>query len=306
MASRPSSAYEPYKHEQVPEPYDPERPLVPDGASKAVRQTPARERRSSRRATTNYTRIALRALAFAFAISIVGVQAHALYVYLDTRTDTAVNRVTNLNTELWAFLDVWPNWAILGTAILATLIQIVALGTLCSCVSTNLPFVLQVYLQSIAMIADLVCFSWILQCISIRQSVVHTWGAYLSSILLILAWLAAVIYFKLVGSAGKDKKNWDIWSWSCHPKETTDVHIPWKALCVENVRLMAVGSFPFFPCPEMLQRDTMSLTLERLSCLPDLYLLRFGRCIAGRDCQLCHFCGQTIQRPQGREIRVGL
>ncbi|KIV92140.1 hypothetical protein PV10_06602 [Exophiala mesophila] len=203
MASRPSSAYEPFTHSQVPEPYDPEKPLVPQGPSESPRQKPTRERRV-RRATTNYTRIVLRALAFAFAVSIIGIQAHTLYVYLDTRNDTAINRVTNLKTELWAFLDVWPNWAIMGTAILATLIQVVAIGTLCSC------------------------------CISIRQSVVHTWGAYLSSIVLIMAWLAAVVYFKVVGNAGKSKKNWDIWTWSCHPKETSDAHIPWKGLCVEN------------------------------------------------------------------------
>jgi hypothetical protein len=54
--------------------------------------------------------------------------------------------------------------------------------------------------------------------------------------LLLAAWIAALVYFKVVDSMGDKKKNWDLWSWSCHKRSTKDGDVAWNALCIENVR----------------------------------------------------------------------
>lgn len=86
--------------------------------------------------------------------------------------------------------------------------------------------------------------SLVQQCQSARRGASHVWAVYLSSSLLLVAWIAALVYFKVVDSMGDKKKNWDLWSWSCHKRSTKDGDVAWNALCIENVRLNPESDIP--------------------------------------------------------------
>jgi hypothetical protein len=63
----------------------------------------------------------------------------------------------------------------------------------------------------------------------------HTVGVFISSAILILFWIAAMIYFKLAITKDKSKAMWDIWTWSCHERSVKG-EIPWNILCILQVR----------------------------------------------------------------------
>lgn len=133
-------AFEPFRHgqalEQVPEPYDPEKPLVPDSEKpRSIRQQYDVTHHSKSRAAPNYVRITLRTVALALAISIMAMQAHSLYVWFSTRKDNSLTRTNGMTMKVWAVLDPWPTWITLGASVFAALVHIFALFSLCPFVS---------------------------------------------------------------------------------------------------------------------------------------------------------------------------
>jgi hypothetical protein len=78
-----------------------------------------------------------------------------------------------------------------------------------------------------------------MQCRSLRESSWHPWSVYLSSTILVAAWVGGAAYFKAMDSMADKKSHWDIWSWSCHQRNkriiTHHGRIPFNTLCIENV-----------------------------------------------------------------------
>ncbi|KAJ9608776.1 hypothetical protein H2200_006547 [Cladophialophora chaetospira] len=202
MDRRQSAGYEPYRHRDFQEPDDAEKPLVPetDNHMPVHQQQP---RNLSSRAARNPIRVGLRILALIITVTILAMQAHSTYVWLQTRRNTQLNSTTHLHTRVWAVLDIWPTWTMLGVSLLAVMVHLVSFLALCAC------------------------------CRSVRESIWHTWLTFLSSFLLVAAWSAALVYFKIVDSQGNKKKHWDLWSWTCHCRSQHG-KVPWSALCIEN------------------------------------------------------------------------
>ncbi len=84
-----------------------------------------------------------------------------------------------------------------------------------------------------------------------RESRVHALSVYLSSALVVAAWVAALVYFKVVDSQGEKKGHWDLWSWTCNRKSQRG-NIPWAAMCIENVSLKYPASIQRSPSPTHL------------------------------------------------------
>ncbi|KAJ9614015.1 hypothetical protein H2200_002151 [Cladophialophora chaetospira] len=205
-----ASSYEPFRnHPNRDGDYgDAAEKLIAPGAherNNSRSYLPERHKTGPGKATRGkHARVGLRVIALIFAITILGVQAHSAYVWLSTRNNTHFNPTTKLNTRSWAIIDGWPTWVMIAAAVVATVIQLSALTShLCVCLVDR------------------------------HGSQVHAVGVYISSAILIAFWVAAMVYFKLANYKGKDKKQWDIWTWSCHERHVKG-KIGWKALCVEQ------------------------------------------------------------------------
>lgn len=85
--------------------------------------------------SNDYVRTALRVLALLIAVSVLGIQAHTAFTWMDTRNETYYNSSTGFRTRSWAIIEGWPTWLMLGVAAFGTLVQALALTSLCSCVS---------------------------------------------------------------------------------------------------------------------------------------------------------------------------
>lgn len=79
-------------------------------------------------------RTTLRALGLTIALTVLAIQIHTVYVWLDTRHDTYHNTSTGLRTRSWAAVDSWPAYLMLSAGAFGTLIELLALTSLCSCV----------------------------------------------------------------------------------------------------------------------------------------------------------------------------
>ena len=91
-------------------------------------------------------RILVRVIALLLAISILVIQAHSAHMWLTTRHDSKLNAKTGVRTLLWAKLDMWPTWIMLGAAVIATSVHLIALGSRC-CVRIQRPSLARLYLM---------------------------------------------------------------------------------------------------------------------------------------------------------------
>ncbi|KAL6806404.1 hypothetical protein GGI42DRAFT_352221 [Trichoderma sp. SZMC 28013] len=195
----PPTAYEPYS-----------RPLSSDHdavhAEKlnqqriATRNAKQKEGRSKR--ISESVRVVLRLLALAFAASVIGVQAHVARVWDQSKNETVQNSQTGFRMRAWAAqMDLWPTWVNIGAGVIASVIHISSLLTLCGGLRT------------------------------LRQNKLYPWAVALTSIFSIVAWIAAVVYYKVDNARGK--KHWDIWSWSCSHETWNASKVSFEPLCVE-------------------------------------------------------------------------
>jgi hypothetical protein len=135
-----NTAYEPMRHgcvgEPISEPYDPEKPLVPESQqhAKAERRLRNPNKTLKERTKANSLRLALRAVSLVLSISILAVQAHTLDVWFETRKDVSSTRVNGMTMQAWAYLDSKPTWVMFATSIFASVIHLFALGSLCAIV----------------------------------------------------------------------------------------------------------------------------------------------------------------------------
>jgi hypothetical protein len=88
----------------------------------------------TRHAPFQAARTILRILSLFIAITILGIQAYSMYTWLKTRNQTARNSTTGLQTKIWAVIDPWPTWVMLGAAVAASVVHLIAFGSLCGCV----------------------------------------------------------------------------------------------------------------------------------------------------------------------------
>ncbi|KAL7944727.1 hypothetical protein V8C42DRAFT_325705 [Trichoderma barbatum] len=147
-------------------------------------------------------RIVLRLLALAFAISVIGVQSHVAWVWNQSRNETVQNPQNGFRMRAWAAqMDLWPTWTIIGAGVIASVIHISSLITLCRGIR------------------------------ALRQTKLYPWVVVLMSIFSIAAWIAAVVYYKVDNARGK--KHWDIWSWSCTHETWKGSKVSFEPLCVE-------------------------------------------------------------------------
>lgn len=193
------------------------------------------------RARFQTARTFFRVLSLVLAITIIGIQAYSVYMWLKTRNKSTKNQTTGFQTKIWAIIDPWPTWVMLGVAVAAVVVHFIAFGSLCGCVCLeSLPLLI---LKNSGIKTNLIARST-KQCQSVRRGAPHVWTVYLSSNLLLAAWIAALVYFKVVDSMGDKKTNWDLWSWSCHKRSTKGGEVAWSALCVENVRPNPESNMP--------------------------------------------------------------
>ncbi|KIW21666.1 hypothetical protein PV08_02246 [Exophiala spinifera] len=165
------------------------------------------------RARFQASRTVFRVLSLVLTITILGIQAYSLYLWLKTQHMTAKNKTTGFQTKIWAVVDTRPTWVMIGVAVGAVGIHFIAFGSLCGC------------------------------CQSARSGAIYIWSVYLSSSLLLAAWIAALAYFRAIDSMGDKKTSWDIWSWSCNKRSAKGDAVTWNALCVKNVRSNSKSDF---------------------------------------------------------------
>ncbi|KIW30784.1 uncharacterized protein PV07_02485 [Cladophialophora immunda] len=153
------------------------------------------------RAVPNVCRVLVRIIALAVAASIIGVLAHAAAVWFTTR-NVVQQQPSGMRQRAWPnHIDVWPTWVMLGAAVIAVIVQILSLLTFCGGVRR------------------------------LRETHLHTWAVFFTSLLGIAAWVAAAVYFKWQDNEGK--KSWDLWSWSCTHKSLKNGKMSFETMCVE-------------------------------------------------------------------------
>jgi hypothetical protein len=250
------SSYEPFRHTATQDNYEADRQMAPSGDEETLlkREDYAHPQHAldvprGRGGVVGHDhhapphrrfqaiRTVFRVLSLVLAITVVGIQAYSSYVWLKTRHDATRNRVTGFQTKIWAFIDPWPTWVMLGAGVAAVVVHFIAFGSFCGCVCTpTLPPAVTLLPEARLQVQgnpELILGHQ--QCQSARKGAIHVWAVYLSSILMLAAWIAAAVYFKIVDSAGAKKKNWDLWSWTCRKRAEKDGDVAWNALCVENV-----------------------------------------------------------------------
>ncbi|OAL17790.1 hypothetical protein AYO22_11318 [Fonsecaea multimorphosa] len=141
MDSHPSSAYEPYRHAADAD--KAERNLDPaDDAQTLLGQQQRSQKARPLKGRASHdplqlVRGILRASALILAITILAFQGYSAYTWLNTRHQSSKNVRTGLQTASWAVLDMWPTWTILSVAALATVVYMLAFGSLCGCVCSG-------------------------------------------------------------------------------------------------------------------------------------------------------------------------
>jgi len=81
-------------------------------------------------------RVAVRTFSLIIGSAVVGVLAHASAVWFSTRY-VVQQQPDGSRQRAWpAQMDLWPTWVMLGAAVIAILVQIVAFLTLCGGVSS--------------------------------------------------------------------------------------------------------------------------------------------------------------------------
>lgn len=205
------TAYEPYRHAGGDE-YSAEKPLVASSSepqSRGISSSPkhgngngnGRHRKSG--GALEHMRTALRALILALAISIVGIQAHAVSVYFSTRDEEVeTGPQSQFRMMQWAVLNLRPTWLALAVAAAAAVVQFIALLSICT---------------------------WLNK---IRDGRLHVFSVYLSSTVFMAAWIASVVFFRVSSSQGSKRNTWDLWSYTCYNKSRTG-NVPWSGLCIE-------------------------------------------------------------------------
>ena len=135
MASGRNSSYEPYR--QVGRDGDDSDALLRPGPEEKPLHTArqANPSRLPRAPPTSGIRTTLRAFGLAIAVSVLGIQVYTIYVWLDTRHDTYHNTTTGLRTRSWPPVDSWPAYLMLSVGAFGTVVELLALTSLCSCVS---------------------------------------------------------------------------------------------------------------------------------------------------------------------------
>lgn len=130
-----STAYEPFTRTDAS--YgDPAAEKLVKPQNAATRNAMQKERRAAK-AIPNAARIALRLVAEALALSVIGVQAHVAIEWNRTREMTVQDPSTGFSTRAWpANTDLWPTWTNIIAASIAAVIHTSALFTLCGGVST--------------------------------------------------------------------------------------------------------------------------------------------------------------------------
>ncbi|UKZ76792.1 hypothetical protein TrVFT333_004504 [Trichoderma virens FT-333] len=193
------TAYEPYSR-----PHSAEHDAVHAEKLRQQRITTrnAKQKEERSKQVLDSVRIVLRLLALAFAISIIGVQSHVARVWDQSRDETVQNPQTGFRMRAWAAqMDLWPTWVNIGAGVIASVIHISSLITLCG--GTR----------------------------ALRHIKLYPWVVALTSIFSIVAWIAAVVYYKVDNARGK--KHWDIWSWSCTHETWNSSKVSFEPLCVE-------------------------------------------------------------------------
>ncbi|RFU79997.1 hypothetical protein TARUN_2219 [Trichoderma arundinaceum] len=162
----------------------------------------AKQKEGRSKQVLDSVRIVLRLLALAFALSIIGVQSHVAWVWNQSRNETVQNPQSGFRMRAWAAqMDLWPTWVNIGAGVIASVIHISSLITLCGGVR------------------------------ALRQNKLYPWVVVLLSTFSIVAWIAAVVYYKVDNTRGK--KHWDIWSWSCTHETWKGSKVSFEPLCVE-------------------------------------------------------------------------
>ena len=143
MASLQHSSYEPYRSVREPDFEDAETLLTtsPDRHIDSI--TKEKVHVKFAKWSNNHLRTALRFLALLIAMSVVGIQAHTAFIWMDTRHETYYNSSTGFRTNSWAIIEGWPTWLMLGVAAFGTLVQALALTSLCSCVRPQMRLALK-------------------------------------------------------------------------------------------------------------------------------------------------------------------
>ncbi|KAL7930770.1 hypothetical protein V8C35DRAFT_329999 [Trichoderma chlorosporum] len=162
----------------------------------------AKEKEGYSKQVLDSVRIILRLLALAFALSIIGVQSHVAWVWDQSRNETVQNPQNGFRMRAWAAqMDLWPTWVNIGAGVIASVIHISSLITWCGGAR------------------------------ALRQTKLYPWIVALASTFSIIAWIAAVVYYKVDNARGK--KHWDIWSWSCTHETWDSSKVSFEPLCVE-------------------------------------------------------------------------
>ena len=91
---------------------------------------------ASATSSTHSFRVAVRTFSLIIGSAVVGVLAHASAVWFSTRY-VVQQQPDGSRQRAWpAQMDLWPTWVMLGAAVIAILVQIVAFLTLCGGVSS--------------------------------------------------------------------------------------------------------------------------------------------------------------------------
>lgn len=174
------------------------------------------------RARPSKVRIMIRGITLIVGASILGVLAHSAAVWYTTRNDI-LEQPDGFRMPGWpAQMDLLPTWVMLGAATIAIIIQIISLLTLVGNVSS-----------SSASQSQGQQLTQRFQVRRLRESQLHTWVVWFTSLAAIAAWIAAAAYFKSQDAMGQ--RNWTLWSWSCSHENLVNGKMSFKAMCVKLV-----------------------------------------------------------------------
>ncbi|KAK5051948.1 hypothetical protein LTR84_002751 [Exophiala bonariae] len=205
MSSQRDSSYEPFRH--TGRDYaDAETLIRPEADGEKLFPTAPRKTKAppKPRPGISGVRTALRALGLAIALSVPSIQIRTVYVWLDTRSDTYHNTTTGIRTRSWAPVDSWPAYLMLAVGAFGSLVELLALTSLCSCFQ------------------------------GLHDGVLHSISIYLSAAAVMAAWIAALVAFRVVYAQGGGQDHWDIWSWSCFRGHSVDENVNWNSMCIQQ------------------------------------------------------------------------
>ncbi|KAF4943496.1 hypothetical protein FGADI_13372 [Fusarium gaditjirri] len=159
-----------------------------------------RHARNKRRNTFDTVRLFLRIFILLLNLSILSLLVYGVNTW---ETHKSVDRNEDGWTPQWASVNMLSTWLMLGTAVFASFVQMVA-------IATHLSFPR-----------------------SMRDGWVHTVAVLVSAGIVIAAWIAATLYLIVDKEVLRD--NQDLWSWSCQNRSQQG-NTPWANLCAEIVR----------------------------------------------------------------------